>query len=66
MDDSWNNLESFARLFANLRIVNLALFDGSVIENLTQMLSKVGVQRLSEQQVVKTHVLPAICDQKNK
>ncbi|KAJ0508397.1 putative histidine kinase/HSP90-like ATPase superfamily [Helianthus annuus] len=66
LDGAWNNnLEAFARLFANLRIVNPALFDGSVTENLIQMLSKVGVQRLSAHQVVITHVLPAICDQKN-
>ncbi|KAI3716434.1 hypothetical protein L1987_67311 [Smallanthus sonchifolius] len=64
-DGSWNSLEASTRLFANLRIVNPALFDGSVTENLTQMLSKVGVQRLSAHQVVKAHVLPAICDQKN-
>ncbi|KAL8227348.1 hypothetical protein R6Q57_017180 [Mikania cordata] len=65
LDVSWNSLEASKRLFASLRIVNPALFDGSITENLTQMLSKVGVQRLSEHQVVKAHVLPAICDLKN-
>ncbi|KAD5508905.1 hypothetical protein E3N88_16608 [Mikania micrantha] len=65
LDVSWNSLEASTRLFASLRIVNPALFDGSITENLTQMLSKVGVQRLSEHQVVKAHVLPAICDLKN-
>ncbi|KAJ9555632.1 hypothetical protein OSB04_010246 [Centaurea solstitialis] len=60
-----NNLEAFSRLFTNLRVVNPALFDGSVAENLIQILSKVGVQRLSAHQVVKVHILPAVCDQKN-
>ncbi|KAI7727548.1 hypothetical protein M8C21_003852, partial [Ambrosia artemisiifolia] len=65
VDGSWNSLEVSTRLFANLRIVNPALFDGSNTEKLTQMLSKVGVQWLSAHQVVKAHVLPAICDKKN-
>ncbi|KAK1435357.1 hypothetical protein QVD17_01118 [Tagetes erecta] len=65
LDGLGNSLKASTRLFANLRIVNPALFDGSVTENLTQVLSKVGVQRLSAHQVVKAHVLPAICDQKN-
>ncbi|KVH90985.1 protein of unknown function DUF3883 [Cynara cardunculus var. scolymus] len=60
-----HGLEAFARLFTNLRIVNPALFDGSITENLIQILSKVGVQRLSAHQVVKVHILPAICDKKN-
>ncbi|KAI3706216.1 hypothetical protein L6452_23812 [Arctium lappa] len=60
-----NSHEAFSRLFTKLRIVNPALFDGSITENLIQMLSKVGVQRLSAHQVVKVHILPAICDQKN-
>ncbi|XP_076948183.1 protein NO VEIN-like isoform X1 [Bidens hawaiensis] len=65
VDGSWNSLEASSRLFANLRIVNPVLFEGSVTGNLTQMLSKVGVQRLSAHLVVKAHVLPAICDKKN-
>ncbi|KAJ9555573.1 hypothetical protein OSB04_010187 [Centaurea solstitialis] len=60
-----NNLEAFSRLFTNLRVVNPALFDGSVAENLIKVLSKVGVQRLSAHQVVKVHILPAVCDKKN-
>ncbi|KAK9072450.1 hypothetical protein SSX86_008884 [Deinandra increscens subsp. villosa] len=65
LDGSWNSKEASTRLFANLRIVSPALFEGPVTENLTHMLSKVGVQRLSAHQVVKAHVLPAICDKKN-
>ncbi|KAM0064933.1 putative histidine kinase/HSP90-like ATPase superfamily [Helianthus debilis subsp. tardiflorus] len=65
VDGSWNNLEASTRLFANLQIVNPALFNGSISENLTQMLSRVGVQRLSAHQVVKAHILPAICDKNN-
>nr|GEW14061.1 hypothetical protein [Tanacetum cinerariifolium] len=44
LNGSWANLEAFTRLFFNLRIVNPAIFDGSITNNLTQMLSKVGVQ----------------------
>nr|XP_043606109.1 protein NO VEIN-like isoform X1 [Erigeron canadensis] len=65
LDGSWRSLEAFTRLFANLRIVDPALFDGSITENLVQMLSKFGVQRLSAHQVVNSHILPAICDKKN-
>ncbi|XP_076891842.1 protein NO VEIN-like [Bidens hawaiensis] len=65
VDGSCNSVEASTRLFANLRTVNPALFDGSITGNLTQMLSKVGVQRLSAHLVVKAHVLPAICDKKN-
>ncbi|KAL4591063.1 hypothetical protein LXL04_004011 [Taraxacum kok-saghyz] len=65
----WMNPESSQtkshRLFANLRVVNPALFDSSNTNNLTQVLSKVGVQKLSEHQVVKSHVLPAVSDKKN-
>ncbi|PWA52302.1 histidine kinase-like ATPase, C-terminal domain-containing protein [Artemisia annua] len=65
LNGSWDNLEAFTRLFSNLRIVNPALFDGPITNNLSQMLSKVGVQWFSEHQLVKAHVLPAICDKKN-
>lgn len=65
LNGSWDNLEAFTRLFSNLRIVNPAIFDGPITNNLTQMLSKVGVQWFSEHQLVKAHVLPAICDKKN-
>ncbi|PWA48738.1 histidine kinase-like ATPase, C-terminal domain-containing protein [Artemisia annua] len=65
LNGSWDNFEAFTRLFSNLRIVNPAIFDGPVTNNLTQMFSKVGVQWFSEHQVVKAHVLPAICDKKN-
>ncbi|PWA40966.1 hypothetical protein CTI12_AA557850 [Artemisia annua] len=65
LNGSWGNLEAFTRLFSNLRIVDPAIFDGPVTNNLTQMLSKVGVKWLSEHEIVKAHVLPAICDKKN-
>lgn len=62
----WMNLEKTSdRLFADLRVVNPAIFDCSNTLNLTQILSKVGVQKLSAHQVVKSHFLPAICDKKN-
>ncbi|KAI3791105.1 hypothetical protein L2E82_04710 [Cichorium intybus] len=62
LDGSWTKSD---RLFSNLRVVNPALFDSSNTENLTQILSKVGVQKLSAHQVVKAHVLPAVCDKRN-
>lgn len=62
LDGSWAKSD---RLFANLRVVNPAIFDSSNTQNLTHILSKVGVQKLSAHQVVKAHVLPAVCDKKN-
>ncbi|GJU24189.1 histidine kinase-like ATPase, C-terminal domain-containing protein [Tanacetum coccineum] len=56
---------SLYKIVFNLRIVNPAIFDGPITNNLTQMLSKVGVQWVSEHEIVKAHVLPAICDKKN-
>ncbi|GJT45169.1 hypothetical protein Tco_0953884, partial [Tanacetum coccineum] len=61
--DPEHGLEAFGKLYSKLRIVNPALFSDHV-ENITQMLYKVGVQRLSAHEVLKKHVLPAICDEK--
>ncbi|GKE06295.1 hypothetical protein Tco_1398313 [Tanacetum coccineum] len=65
LNGSWDNLEAFTRLFFNLRIINPIIFNGPITNNLTQMLSKVGVQWVSEHEIVKVHVLPVICDKKN-
>nr|GEV65794.1 putative histidine kinase-, DNA gyrase B-, and HSP90-like ATPase family protein [Tanacetum cinerariifolium] len=61
--DLEHGLEAFGKLYSKFRIVNPALFSDH-IENITQMLYKVGVQRLSAHEVLKKHVLPAICDEK--
>ncbi|KAJ9555637.1 hypothetical protein OSB04_010251 [Centaurea solstitialis] len=60
-----HGLEAFGNLYPKLRIVSPALFnDSSVVENVNQMLYKVGVQRLSAHEVLKVHILPAISDER--
>ncbi|GFP80685.1 hypothetical protein PHJA_000211800 [Phtheirospermum japonicum] len=69
-------LEAFPRLYAKLRIVSPDLLaaatsiesscsDTTIVENVTRMLYRVGVQRLSIHDVVKVHILPAISDDIN-
>lgn len=71
-----NDLEAFPKLYAKLRTVSPELFsaaaaadksclDKSIVENVTRMLLKVGVQRLSGHEIVKVHILPAISDTRN-
>ncbi|GKE62522.1 histidine kinase-, DNA gyrase B-, and HSP90-like ATPase family protein, partial [Tanacetum coccineum] len=43
--------------------VNPELLNGHV-ENITQMLYKIGVQQLSTHDALKVHILPAVCDEK--
>ncbi|GKC27051.1 hypothetical protein Tco_1034345 [Tanacetum coccineum] len=62
--DPYHGLEAFGNLYSKLRIVNPALFNDSHAENITQMLYKVGVHQLSAHEVLKVHILPAICDEK--
>ncbi|CAI9778566.1 unnamed protein product [Fraxinus pennsylvanica] len=63
--------ETFPILYAKLRTVSPALlsaaaaaetscFDTFSVENVTRMLYRVGVQRLSAHDIVKVHILPAI------
>ncbi|XP_035841835.1 protein NO VEIN isoform X2 [Helianthus annuus] len=59
-----HGLEAFGNLYPTLRIVNPTLFKDSCVENITNMLHKVGVQRLSAHEVLKVHILPAISDEK--
>ncbi|KAI7727539.1 hypothetical protein M8C21_003843 [Ambrosia artemisiifolia] len=59
-----HGLESFGNLYPTLRIVNPILFSDSSVENITHMLYKLGVQRLSAHEVLKVHILPAISDEK--
>ncbi|XP_051130076.1 protein NO VEIN [Andrographis paniculata] len=65
----------FPKLYAKLRIVSPNLLsgaasveslchDGSIRENVTNMLYKLGVQRLSFHDIVKVHILPAVSDDK--
>ncbi|KAI3459682.1 hypothetical protein Pfo_016345 [Paulownia fortunei] len=69
-------LNAFPKLYAKLRIVSPNLLaaaasiecscsDTTIVENVTRMLYKVGVQRLSVHDIVKVHILPAISDDKN-
>ncbi|GJU29321.1 histidine kinase-, DNA gyrase B-, and HSP90-like ATPase family protein [Tanacetum coccineum] len=51
-----HGLEAFGKLYSELRIVNPAPFSDHV-KNITQMLYKVGVQRLFAHEVLKKHVL---------
>ncbi|GJW27469.1 putative histidine kinase/HSP90-like ATPase superfamily protein [Tanacetum coccineum] len=62
--DPDHGLEAFGNLYSKLRIVNPVLFNDSHTENITHMLYKVGVQQLSAHEVLKMHILPAICDEK--
>ncbi|KAL3507314.1 hypothetical protein ACH5RR_032696, partial [Cinchona calisaya] len=70
------DFKCFPKLYSKLQVVNPALFsaavaadksclDASVIENVTRMLIKVGVQRLSAHEIVKVHILPSISDSRN-
>ncbi|KAL3634393.1 hypothetical protein CASFOL_021447 [Castilleja foliolosa] len=69
-------LEAFPRLYTKLRIVSPDLLaaansiasscsDTDIVDNVTRMLYRVGVQRLSIHDVVKVHILPAISDDRN-
>ncbi|CAI9117666.1 OLC1v1019113C2 [Oldenlandia corymbosa var. corymbosa] len=65
------SLDIFSKLYAKLQTVNPALFSAipvfdkvflgtSIAENISRMLMRVGVQRLSAHEIVKMHILPAI------
>ncbi|KAG8375990.1 hypothetical protein BUALT_Bualt09G0016500 [Buddleja alternifolia] len=69
-------LKAFPKLYSKLRIVSPNLLaaaasiesscsDTTIVENVTRMLYKVGVQRLSVHDIVKVQILPAISDDKN-
>ncbi|PWA52322.1 hypothetical protein CTI12_AA456010 [Artemisia annua] len=57
-----HGFKTFEKLYSKLRIVNPALFNDHA-ENITHMLYKVGVQSLSAHEILKGHILPAICDE---
>jgi hypothetical protein len=64
--------EAFPNLFTKLRTVCPALLsassvdtscvDTSLIDNITKMLYRIGVQRLSAHEIMKLHILPAVSD----
>ncbi|WOL09515.1 hypothetical protein Cni_G18268 [Canna indica] len=64
----------FPRLYDKLRTVNSLLFSAPTmtgnhmevkkVENLIQMLSRIGVQQLSAHEVIKSHILAAFSDEK--
>nr|DAD23986.1 TPA_asm: hypothetical protein HUJ06_025449 [Nelumbo nucifera] len=64
--------EAFPSLYAKLRTVNPALLSATAgnsynleelpVENIVNMLSRIGVQRLSAHEIIKAHILPAISD----
>ncbi|GKA64297.1 histidine kinase-, DNA gyrase B-, and HSP90-like ATPase family protein [Tanacetum coccineum] len=62
MDMDEHGFKTFGKLYSKLRIVNPALFNDHS-ENITRMLYKVGVQSLSAHEIIKGHILPAICDE---
>ncbi|GJZ96585.1 hypothetical protein Tco_0668919 [Tanacetum coccineum] len=59
-----HHIEAFRKMHTKLQVVNPALLIDSHAENITQMLYKVGVQWLSEHEVLKKHFLPAISNER--
>lgn len=69
-----HGLESFPNLYAKLRIVSPALLSASpvdsshvdltMVDKLTRMLYKIGIQRLSAHEIIKVHILPTFSDKK--
>ncbi|KAL9140420.1 hypothetical protein ABFS82_14G036400 [Erythranthe guttata] len=68
--------KAFPKLYGKLRIVSPNLLaaatsietscsDLNIVENVTRMLYKVGVQRLSVHDIVKVHILPALSEGNN-
>ncbi|XP_006360949.1 uncharacterized protein [Solanum tuberosum] len=64
--------ETFPRLYLMIRTVSPTLLsaaaalgtscsDSSIVDNVTRILYRVGVKRLSAHQIVKMHILPFIC-----
>ncbi|XP_006360950.1 uncharacterized protein [Solanum tuberosum] len=69
--------ETFPRLYASVRTVSSALLStaaalgtsccgSSVVDNVSMMLYRVGVQRLSAHQIVKIHILPYLYREQNE
>ncbi|XP_055813898.1 protein NO VEIN-like isoform X2 [Solanum dulcamara] len=69
--------ETFPRLYASVRTVSSALLSAaaalgtsccgsSVVDNVSMMLYRVGVQQLSAHQIVKIHILPYLYREQNE
>lgn len=65
-------IEAFPNLCSKLRTVSPSLFSASsgtmslnlnILDNVTQLLQSIGVQKLSVHDVVKLHILPALSDE---
>lgn len=73
--DGKYGLKAFPNLNAKIRVVCpsfLSLFshdnshvDGPSVGNVSRMLHRIGVQRLSAHEIIKVHVIPAISDESN-
>lgn len=73
--DGKYGLEAFPNLNAKIRVVCpafLSLFsvdnsqmDAPSVGNISRMLHRIGVQRLSAHEIIKAHVIPAISDESN-
>ncbi|KAI4303899.1 hypothetical protein MLD38_039480 [Melastoma candidum] len=70
-----NGLKAYPIICTNLRIIDSALFSAAssdmlsmvndLSDNIRKMLQKVGVRELSAHDILLTHVLPALSDNKN-
>ncbi|KAI3440828.1 uncharacterized protein J3R85_003060 [Psidium guajava] len=67
--DGEYGFSAFPNMYRKLRIVNPSLFsvtddfsclDLDYVDNVTKMLHKIGVQRLSAHEIVKVHILPSL------
>ncbi|XP_010023676.2 LOW QUALITY PROTEIN: protein NO VEIN [Eucalyptus grandis] len=72
--DGEHGLKAFPRMYMKLRIVSPALFsvtddfsclDMDYVDDVTKMLHKIGVQRLSAHEIVKVHILPSLSADRN-
>ncbi|XP_031403779.1 protein NO VEIN isoform X1 [Punica granatum] len=60
--------EASHNICCKLRIVNPSLFSSSdmhLVDNVTKILQRIGVQRLSAHEIIRGHILPALCDERN-
>ncbi|XP_043719749.1 protein NO VEIN isoform X2 [Telopea speciosissima] len=65
-------IDTFGRLYAALRTVRLGLLSAAgvntysleeiSVDNIVRMLQTIGVQRLTAHEIIKVHIIPAICD----
>jgi hypothetical protein len=75
--DVERGFEAFPNLFMKLRTVSPALFtastvgngsscvDMTLVDNITKILHRIGVQKLSAHKIVKVNIMPAVTDGRN-